>query len=584
MAEKRAKRKLTAILSADVKGYSRLMGEDELATVEILKQYRKIIGDLVMDYQGRVVDSPGDNILSEFSSVVDALECAVKIQEELKGKNANLPENRRMEFRIGVNLGDVIEDESRIYGDGVNIAARIESLAEGGGICIARNVYDQVKNKLNFGYEYLGEHPVKNISEPVRVYRIETELKSNVLDLEKKVKLPEKPSIAVLPFTNMSGDTEQEYFSDGITEDLITDLSKISALFVIARNSVFTYKGKAVKVEEVGRELGVHYILEGSVRKAGDKVRITAQLVDATTGGHLWAERYDRNFQDIFALQDEVTQKIVSVLAVKLTEDEKERRACKCQTTCNTEAYDHFLRGLDYFYSFTNKTNHQARKMFEKAAEIDPQYALAYSMQGNTHLMEWSLGWSQDRRKIERAFELAQRSIALDDSLPEPHELLGNIYLWQKQHDHAIAELKKAISLDPNNADWLAGLGGVLVWADRAEEAIEVIKQAMYLNPIYPPHYLWNLGHAYLLTERYGEAIETFKRALTRNPDFWPSHILLAASYSALGRIDDARAEAAETLRINPEFTLESWRHKCPFKNPEELNRRFEKLRKAGFN
>jgi len=579
----RAKRKLAAILSADVKGYSRLMGEDELATVEILKQYRAIIGNLVMDYHGRVVDSPGDNILSDFSSAVDALECAVKIQEELKEKNANLPEHRRMEFRIGVNLGDVIEDESRIYGEGVNIAARIESLAEGGGICIARNVYDQVKNKLNFGYEYLGEQPVKNISEPVGVYRIETELKSNALAPEKKVKLPEKPSIAVLPFTNMSKDTEQEYFSDGITEDLITDLSKISALFVIARNSVFTYKGKPVKVEEVGRELGVRYILEGSVRKAGDKVRITAQLVDATTGGHLWAERYDRNLQDIFALQDEVTQKIVSVLAVKLTEDEKERRASKCKSTCNTEAYDYYLRGLDYFFIFTNKTNHQARKMFEKATEIDPHYALAFSMQGDTHLMEWSLGWSQDRRTLERAFELAQKAMALDDSLPEPHELLGNIYLWQKRHDHAIAEFKKAIALDPNNADWLAGLGGVLVWAERPEEAIEIIKQAMSLNPIYPPYYLWNLGHAYLLTGRYEEAIEAFRKTLARYPEFWPSHILLSATYCAMGRIGDARVEAAETLRINPDFTLETWRRKCPFKNPEELDRRFEKLRKAGF-
>ena len=583
MTAERPKRKLAAILSADVQGYSRLMGEDELATVEILKQYRKIIGTLVMDYQGRVVDSPGDNILSEFSSAVDALECAVKIQEELKGKNADLPENRRMEFRIGVNLGDVIEDDSSIYGDGVNIAARIQSLAEGGGICIARNVYDQVKNKLNFGYEYLGEHSVKNIPEPVPVYRIGTELISNVYALEKKVRVPEKPSIAVLPFTNMSRDVEQEYFSDGITEDLITDLSKISALFVIARNSVFTYKGKAVKVEEAGRELGARYILEGSVRKAGDKVRITAQLVDATTGGHLWAERYDRNFQDIFALQDEVTQKIVSVLAVKLTEDEKNRRTCKCKSTCSTEAYDHYLRGLDYFYSFTNATNLQARKMFEKAAEIDPHYALAVSMQGSTHLMEWSLGWSQDSKTIERAFELAQKAIALDDSLPAPHELLGHIYLWQKKHDHAIAELKKAISLDPNNADWLAGLGAVLVWSEKPEEAIEMIKQAMHLNPIHPPYYLWNLGHAYLLTGRFEEAVETLKKTLTRNADFWPSHILLAASYSALGRIDDARAAAAEVLRINPDFTLESWRHKCPFKNPEELDRRFEKLRRAGF-
>ena len=580
--EERAKRKLCAILSADVKGYSRMMGQDELATVRTLEAYRALMAELISRYRGRVVDSPGDNLLAEFASVVDAVECAVEIQKELKARNAGLPDNRRMEFRIGINLGDVIEEHERIYGDGVNIAARIESLAEAGGISISRSVYDQVKGKLNFSYEYLGEHTVKNIEEPVRVYRVEMEAKSIIPVIPRGVNLPEKPSIAVLPFANMSGDPEQEYFSDGITEDIITDLSKISALFVIARNSVFTYKGKAVKVEEVGKELGVRYILEGSVRKAIDRVRITAQLVDATTGGHLWAERYDRKLEDIFALQDEVTQEIVSVLAVKLTEDEKTRRACKCQYTCNTDAYDYFLRGLEYFHGFTKKNNVRAREMFRKAVQIDPGYALAYTMLGHTHLVDWTLGWNQDAQSIERAFELAQKSIALDDSLAEPHELLGNICLWKKQHEQAIAALERAISLDPNNADWLAGLGGILVWADRAEEAIELIKKAMSLNPIFPPYYLWNLGHAFLLTERFDEAISTFKRAITQNPDFWPSHILLAASYSAVGRVEEARAEAAETLRINPDFSLESWRLKCPFKNKEVLERRFSMLRKAG--
>ena len=319
MADEGFKRKLTAILSADVAGYSRLMGDNEEATVRTITAYREVLCTLIQQHNGRVIDSQGDNLLAEFVSVVDAVQSAVDVQKEINTRNKPLPKNRRMQFRIGINLGDVIEDENRIYGNGVNIAARIESLAEEGGICISRNVYDQVKNKLNFVYEYLGEHAVKNISELVRVYRVETGLKPNTFYGEKKVKLPEKPSIAVLPFTNMSGDMEQEYFSDGITEDLITDLSKISALFVIARNSVFTYKGKAVNVEEVGKELGVKYILEGSVRKAGDRVRISAQLVDATTGGHLWAERYDREFKNIFTLQDEVTQKIVSILAVKLT-------------------------------------------------------------------------------------------------------------------------------------------------------------------------------------------------------------------------------------------------------------------------
>ena len=520
--------------------------------------------------------------MAEFLSVVDAVRCAVEIQEEFGVRNAELPENRRMVFRIGINLGDVIEEHERIYGDGVNIAARIESLAEAGGISISRNVYDQVKGKLDFSYEYLGEHSVKNIDDPVRVYRVEMEAKSTIPVISREVNLPEKPSIAVLPFANMSGDPEQEYFSDGITEDIITDLSKISALFVVARNSVFTYKGKSVKVEEVGKELGVSYILEGSVRKALDRVRITAQLVDATTGGHLWAERYDRKLEDIFALQDEVTQEIVSVLAVKLTEAEKTRRACKCQYTCNTDAYDYFLRGLEYFHGFTKKNNVRAREMFRKAVQIDPGYALAYTMLGHTHLADCTLGWNQDAQPIERAFELAQKSIAIDALLSEPHELLGNVYLWKKQHEQAIAELERAISLDPNNADWLAGLGGILVWADRAEEAIELIGKAMTLNPIFPPNYLWNLGHAFLQTKRFDKAISTLKRAIKQNPDFWPSHILLAASYSAAGRTEEGRAEAAETLRINPDFSLESWRLKCPFKNKEALERRFSVLRKAG--
>ena len=583
MPQEGFKRKLAAILSADVVGYSLLMGEDENATIHTLKVYRKAMSTIIQKYRGRVVDSPGDNLLAEFLSVVDAVQCAVEVQEELGQRNEELSDNRMMEFRIGINLGDVIEDGGRIYGDGVNITARVEGLAKGGGICISRNVYDQVKHKLNFRYEYLGEHAVKNISELVRVYKVETNLKSKASHRDDKIELPEKPSIAVLPFTNMSGDLEQEYFSDGITEDLITDLSKISALFVIARNSVFIYKGRAVNVQEVGKELGVRYILEGSVRKVGDRVRISAQLVDASTAGHLWADRYDRDFKNIFALQDEVTQKIVSILAVKLTEDEKERRACKCKSTCNTEAYDHFLRGLDYFHKLTNRSNYQARKMFERAAEFDPLYSLAYTMQGNTHLLEWNIGWSQDKETINRAFELGQKALTLDDSLPEPHELLGNIYLWKKQHEKAIAEFEKAISLDPNNADWLAGLGGILVWADRPGEAIELIEQAMLRNPVYPPIYLWNLGNAYLVIKRYNKAIKNLKKALDRNPDFWPSHILLAISYSSIGQIEAARAEAAEAMKLNPNFDLDSWRHKCPFKNPEELDLRFERLQEAGF-
>src|SRR3989441_1650150 len=370
-------RKLAAILSADVKGYSRLMGEDEIATIRTLTAYRAVMATLIQRHRGRVVDSPGDNLLAEFASVLDAVQCAVEIQQELKVRNADLPAPRKMEFRIGINLGDVIVEGERIYGEGVNIAARLEGLAEAGGICISGTVYDQIENKLALGYKYLGKQVVKNIARPVQVYRVSMEPRAAPLKaskeaegqppgiirlwprgrteplkasreaegqrqpLQKGMELPDKPSIAVLPFINLSGDPEQEYFSDGMTEDLITDLSKLSGLFVIARHSVFTYKGKAVKVEQVGRELGVQYVLGGSVRKVDNRVRITAQLVDATTGYHLWAERYDRPLKDIFALQDETIQKIVAALAVKLTEEEQER--VWRRYTDNMEAYDYLL-------------------------------------------------------------------------------------------------------------------------------------------------------------------------------------------------------------------------------------------------
>jgi len=565
MAPERASRKLTAILSADVKGYSRLMGEDEEATIRTLTAYREVMANLIQKHRGRVVDSPGDNVLAEFKSVVDAVRCAVEIQEELKARNAELLENRKMEFRIGVNLGDVIEEGEQIYGDGVNIAARVEGLAEGGGISISGTVYDHIENKLALGYESLGEHTVKNIKKPVRVYRVLMEpgapaevrrekrpgprrwqwaalavlavlvlgaaavviwnfylrpvppveelavepirsVEELAVEPIRSLELPDKPSIAVLPFVNMSGDPEQEYFSDGITEDLITDLSKISGLFVIARNSVFVYKEKAVKIAEVGRELGVRYVLEGSVRKANDRVRITAQLVDANTGGHLWAERYDRDLKDIFALQDEVTQKIVAALAVKLTEDEQERLVRK--GTDSLEAYDFTLRGWDYFFRLTMEANAQAREMFERAIDLAPQYALGHSALGWTYWTEWSFGWSQDPQSLERAFELAQRAASLDDSLSEAHSLLGKVHLWKKRHELAIAELEKAIALNPNYADGLTGLGEVLYFAGRPEEAIALVKKAMRLNPRYPVWYLHNLGHAYFLAGRYEEAIE----------------------------------------------------------------------------
>jgi adenylate cyclase len=412
-------RKLTAILSADVAGYSRLMGEDEEATIRTLTAYRDMMTALIQQYRGRVVDSPGDNLLAEFASVVDAAHCAVKLQNELKTRNAELPTHRRMEFRIGINLGDVVVEGERLYGDGVNIAARLESLAESGGICLSGTVYDHVETKLALQYKYLGEQTVKNITKPVRVYRLVRDeadkqkakvastgsstprngvigaLASLVLlagtlgavwvlffptptpqslppHTQSALPLPDTPSIAVLPFTNLSGDPTQGYFSDGITDTLITVLSKLSELFVIARHSTFFYKGKPVKVPEVSRELGVRYVMEGSVQKAGNRVRINIQLIDATTGGHLWAERYDRELEDLFALQDEVTRQIVRALQVKLTKGEQAQLWRK--NTDNVEAYDALLRGAAYYLRYTKGTNIQARQMFERAIALDPRY------------------------------------------------------------------------------------------------------------------------------------------------------------------------------------------------------------------
>lgn len=576
----RVKRKLAAILSADVKGYSRLMSQDEVSTIRTLTVYREAMTKLIQEYRGRVVDAPGDNVLVEFGSVVDAVQCAVAVQNELHARNSALPENRKMAFRIGINLGDVIEESERIYGDGVNIAARLEGLAEPGGICISGTAYDQIEDKLPFEYEFLGKQTVKNIKKPVRVYRVEMKAEASVSEMSGELKLPDEPSIAVLPFTNMTGDSEQEYFSDGITEDIITDLSKISNLFVIARNSSFTYKGKAVKVQQVGQELGVRYILEGSVRKAGQKVRITAQLVDSATGGHLWAERYDRNIDDIFALQDDVTQKIVGVLALKITKREENLLGRK--HTENLEAYDNFLRGMDYYYQFTKEGNETARQFFEKAISFDPEFVKPHAAMGYTHWTDWSMGWSQTPQSLNRAFSQAQKSVTLDDSYVTGHRLLGHIYLWRKEHEQAFSAAERAISLDPNDDIGYALLGEILTWSDRPEETFPLVEKAMRLNPYHPAYYLWILGQAFNLTKQYEKAMTALRRAIVRNPDFVPTHISLAVTYSQLGFTSEAQAQVSEILRISPNLTLNVLRHTLPFKEQSTLTWAVESLRQAG--
>src|SRR5262249_52121639 len=473
-----------------------------------------------------------------------------EIQRALQAKNAALPEARKMEYRVGINVGDVIVEGARLYGDGVNIAARLEALAEGGGLCISGTVYDQVENKLSLGYEYLGEQSVKNIAKPVRVYRVieleaiaAAQVRSNKTAL--RLPLPDKPSLIILPFVNLSNDPEQEYFSDGLTEVLTSDLSKISSLFVIARNSAFTYKGKAVKVQDVGREMGVRYVLEGSVLKAGDQVRITAQLIDAATGYHLWSERYDRPLKDIFVLHDEVVQKIVTTLKLQLTLEEQGWIVRK--HTDNLEAYDAFLRGMEYVGRLTPEANAQARPLFEQALALDPQYAEAYASLSLTYWLEWALHWSADPQSLERALALAHQAVALDDSLPIAHSSLSWAYAGTQQYDQALAEGERAIALDPNNADSYAHQAQALILAGRAEDALRLMEQAMRLNPRYPPWYLFELGWAYRITGRYAEAVATLKEAISRGPYFLPAHVNLASSY--LWQWVAQQSPAAQTLK-----------------------------------
>jgi adenylate cyclase len=631
MTTQEVKRKLIAILSADVKGYSRLLGEDELGTIRTLNAHKEVMANLIQQHRGRVVDAPGDNLLAEFGSVVDAVHCAVEIQKELKIKNSELQENRRMEFRIGVNLGDVVEEKDKIFGDGVNIAARLESLSEAGGVCISGKAYDEVKNKLSLGYRYLGEQTVKNIPEPVRVYRVlmEPELAGKVIGdkkigsrrwqrpvlalvgililiaaavavwqfgirpsppaLEKAdpkkmaLPLPDKPSIAVLPFVNMSEDPKQEYLSNGITENIITGLSKMPRLFVIARNSTFTYKDKGVKVQQVAEELGVRYVLEGSVQRSGNRVRITAQLIDALTGNHLWAERYDRDLKDIFAVQDEITMRIMEAMQVKLTEGEQWLRV---RPPRNLEAYLKFLQAQEYIQRFNIEGNTLGKRLAEETIVLDPEFAGGYGALASGHMMDVWLGLSKSpKESLDKAVELAQKAISSDPKgSSRTYALLGYLYTMKRDYDKAIAEGEKAVALDPSGADAYAWLGMSLNYADRPKDAIPIFEKAIRLNPFGPTSYFLNFGTSYRMMGQYQEAITQYKKALRIAPDNIIAHIALAATYSLSGSDEEARAEAEEVLRINPKFSVEHFVKTLPFKNQTQVDRYIAALRKAGLS
>jgi len=579
--DKNTKRKLRAILSADVKGYSLLMADDEAFTIQTLKEYRNIMSAKIEEYTGRVVDATGDNLLAEFSSAVDAVECSVEIQKVLKKKNEGRSDDKKLEFRIGVNIGDVVQDGDRIYGSGVNIAARIEGIADPGGVCISQNTYDHVNDKLELEYEYLGEHEVKNIKKPVRVYKVLLESVSTKSLVEEPPELPDKPSIAVLPFDNMSGNTNQEYLSDGLTEQIINGLSKVSNLFVIARNSSFAYKGKAISIKQIAHELGVRYILEGSVQKAGDRVRITAQLIDAATDYHVWSENYDRDLTDIFVLQDEIALSLMYAMQIKLTSGEQAR--LWEGDTKNIQAFDKQMRGVECVYRLNEKDNNQARHFFIEAINIDNTSAMPYAMLGFTHIIDLWYGWNKSPlQSFKEAEKNVVKAIALNDSLDMAHLLMGWIYLLKRKHEAAIKEGERAVELNPNGADAHAHLALVHIFSDNTELAIKLLKRAFRLNPIPPPHYYDFLAMAHMNNDKYEKAIELSKKGLRDNPDQIGIYLTLTACYSALNRIEEAHNTVNEILRINPNFSLEYYSKTQPHKNQETLDKYIEALRKAG--
>ena len=582
----RHQRRLAAILAADIARYSAIMGADEVATVRDLKAHQAVVLPMIGGHGGRIIDTAGDGILAEFRSVVNAVECAVAVQKTMAERNADILPDRQMKFRIGVNLGDVIHDDTRVYGDGVNIAARLESIADPGGICVSGAVYEQVQKKLPLAFTDLGAQPVKNISEPVRVYRVNREcLGATQVVSRSPHALPDKPSIAVLPFTNLSGDKEQDYFSDGITEDIITELSRFSELFVIARNSSFQYKGRFVDVRQVGHELGVQHVLQGSIRRAGERVRITGQLIDAT-GTHRWADHYDRRLEDIFAVQDEVARTIVNILAAHVNKAEAARALLKPPSSW--QAHDYFLRGVDTYNSFLStflpEAFYEARRLFEGSLSVDPGYARAYAALSNTYTTAFGQPVCDgylDPTTIEQAYELAAKAVQLDPNLPLAHAKLGIALAYRSPPQEAISAFERAIALNPSFTDWRFAIP--LVFSGQFARAIEVAEAHMRVDPFYPPLVQVISGFARYMLNQCSDALPLLRAAVLRAPNARLGRVALAATYVRLGRLEEARAAAAEVLRIEPTYTLERTERRLRrFSSTEHAEKYLEDLRQAG--
>lgn len=610
-------------MAADVVAYSRLMGEDEAGTLaELRAVQQEIVDPVIAEHGGRIVKLTGDGILAEFPSVVEATRCAMAWQRRVAVRNEPQPEDRRLVFRIGVNLGDVLVQDEDIFGDGVNVAARLEAMAEPGGICLSSGAFEQIGTKLALQAEDLGELQLKNISEPVRAYRIDANPVSEgsaALIQKKRATAPRfwagyaivglcvlvvvlgillalpgdeaspsfsadgttAPAIAVLPFDNLSGDPEQEYFTDGMSEDLITDLSRVSGLFVIARNSTFTYKGRAVKVQQVAEELGVDYVVEGSVRRLGERVRINAQLVDARTGHHLWAERFDREITDVFVLQDEVVRKIVSSLAIELTG--KELEELSTADDVDPEAYDLLLRGLERLRRYSRETNAEGREFFARAAGVDPTYARAHADVALSYAMDLAFDWSEDNEDTaSKAMKHATAALALNDKVHQVHFAVGNVMLYRKKHDEALEAAKRAIELDPSHADSHAFLGLAYNYSGEPEKGLASVRLATKLNPLAPFFYIFIEGQSLYQLGKLDEAIALFERVRDGNPAFLVAHQFLAAAYQLSGDSDSAEWAVQEALTIQPDLTLAGLGDSTAYKNADDLDRFIGALRDAG--
>ena len=563
--EDRLPRKLAAILYADVAGYSRLTGEDEDATHRVLSEYLDLISAAIECHRGQVMHYAGDAVLATFEAVVDAVCGAMDIQRQLAERNDGLSDGRKVQFRIGVNLGDVIEDRGDIYGDGVNVAARLESLADPGSVCISESVYTVVGNKLMLEYKDIGEQSVKNIVKPIRAYKIISSFSGAETgshhDRHREI-AQESKAIAVLPFTNISGDPEQEYFSDGLTEDLITALTLWRLFPVIARNSTFIYKDKAVDAKQIAKELGARYILEGSVRKGRNRVRISAQLIDGETAHHIWANKYDRQLDDIFTLQDEITQRIAAVIEPEFRRAEFTRSTAKRQI--DLDAWDYFLRGMAFIHEFTKDGNTKARGMFRNAIELDPQYSDAYAGLAQSYHRDLLMQCAGDREQsITKALEASRRAVALDDASSIAHQVLSTAHIWRNEHALALAEARSTVELNPNDAIGLHGLGNKSDLAGDPE-GIPRMLRAQQLNPRDPDRhmYLTFLARAYVIAREHEKAIECARLAIQRRADYPHAYFILAIALGHVGNTDEARAALRECEHLQPGFVASrvNWR------------------------